>query len=309
MQTILGANGTIGSILAKELTTYTSTIRLVSRNPKSVNQTDELFPADVTDSYQLENAIKGSSIVYLLVGLPYETPIWQKEWPLLMKRTIDACLKNNAKLVFFDNVYMYDKAYLNHMTEETPLKPCSKKGEVRTQLVHLINDSIKTKGLKAMIVRAADFYGPGNDRSMLLEMALKNVVKGKSAQWLGNLDSIHSFTYTPDAAKATALLANTESAYQQVWHLPTSHEKLSVRNLVSLSNEILGSKKSISIIPKWLIKVLGLFIPIMKELPEMIYQFDRDYFFDSSKFEKEFGISATSYKDGLLKTINDLKLN
>jgi nucleoside-diphosphate-sugar epimerase len=308
MQTILGANGTIGSILARELHSYTSAIRLVSRNPRKVNDSDELFPADLTQANQVDQAISGSSIVYLLVGFEYNIKVWQKQWPLLMQRTIDSCIQHKAKLVFFDNVYMYDRAFLEHMTEETPIKPSSKKGEVRAQLVNMIQNAMQTQGLQAMIVRAADFYGPGNETSMLIEMALKNIAKGKNGQWLGNKHVVHSFTYTPDAAKATALLGNTETAYQQVWHLPTSHEKLSVQQLVEICGTFLNRKISVSLIPTWLIKLLGIFIPVMKEMPEMIYQFDRPYFFDSSKFEKEFGISATSYQVGLQKTLNALKL-
>src|SRR5665647_1957843 len=106
MQTILGANGTIGSVLAKELTAYTNKIRLVSRNPRKVNDTDELFPADLSDPAQVEKAIAGSEIVYLVVGFDYNINVWREKWPKLIQATIDACIQHNAKLVFFDNVYM-----------------------------------------------------------------------------------------------------------------------------------------------------------------------------------------------------------
>ena len=106
MQTILGGNGTIGSVLAKELTKYTNSIRLVSRHPKKVNATDELFPADLSDPEQVEKAIAGSEVVYLLVGFEYTLKVWQDKWPMLMQATIDACIKHHAKLVFFDNVYL-----------------------------------------------------------------------------------------------------------------------------------------------------------------------------------------------------------
>ena len=107
MQTILGANGTIGSVLAKELAKYTQQIRLVSRNPKKVNQTDELYAADLSKPENIDQAIAGSSVVYLLVGFEYNLKVWQNNWPKLMRATIDACIKHKAKLVFFDNVYLY----------------------------------------------------------------------------------------------------------------------------------------------------------------------------------------------------------
>lgn len=101
MQTILGANGTIGSLLAKELNQYTQKIRLVSRNPKKVNETDELFPADLSDPSQVEKAIAGSEIVYLMVGFEYKAKVWQNNWPKLMRATLDACARHKTKLVFF----------------------------------------------------------------------------------------------------------------------------------------------------------------------------------------------------------------
>src|SRR4051812_28539083 len=98
MQTILGGNGTIGSVLAKELLKYTDKIRLVSRNPKKINPSDELFPADLSDPTQVDKAVAGSEVVYLLVGFDYSIKVWRERWPKLMRATIDACIKNNAKL-------------------------------------------------------------------------------------------------------------------------------------------------------------------------------------------------------------------
>ncbi len=127
MQTILGAGGTIATDLAKELTAYTRRIRLVSRNPKKINDTDELFPADLTSREAVFRAVEGSAVVYLTVGFDYNIEVWREKWPALMQNVIEACKEYGAKLVFFDNVYMYDRDKLFHMTEETPIKPSSKK--------------------------------------------------------------------------------------------------------------------------------------------------------------------------------------
>src|SRR5512138_2466264 len=117
MQTILGANGTIGSLLAKELNAYTDRIRLVSRNPKRVNETDELFPADLTEPGMINKAVEGSEVVYLVLGFDYKVSIWEEKWPKLMADTIDACIRHKARLVFFDNVYLYDINAIPHMTD------------------------------------------------------------------------------------------------------------------------------------------------------------------------------------------------
>src|SRR5580692_7545604 len=125
MHTILGSGGAIGIDLAKELTKYTNKIRLVSRNPKRINDSDELYTADFSDPTQLDKAIEGSEVMYLIAGFKYDLKVWRKTWPALMSAVIKACEKYNCKLVFFDNIYMYDKNQLGNITEETPINPPS----------------------------------------------------------------------------------------------------------------------------------------------------------------------------------------
>jgi nucleoside-diphosphate-sugar epimerase len=303
MQTILGANGTIGSLLAAELTAYTTHIRLVSRHPKKVNPTDELFPADLSDSTQVEKAIEGAEVVYLLVGFDYKLKVWQASWPPLMQATIDACRKHNAKLVFFDNVYLYDRQAIPHMTEDSAINPPAEKGKVRRQIADMMMNEIKKGTLTGLIARSADFYGPHNEKSALQEMVFKNLKKGKSPNWLIDADKIHSFTYTPDAAKAVAILGNTPDAYNQVWHMPTSPEKITARQIIGLFNKEMGMQKKVKLLPMWMLKIAGLFIPILREMPEMMYQNDQDYFFDSTKFNQRFSFTPTTYEEGVKKTV------
>ena len=305
MQTILGAGGTIGSELAKELKKYTSDIRLVSRNPKKVNDTDSLFPADLTDSAQVTKAIEGSTIVYVVVGFEYNIKVWRKEWVKLIKTVIEACQANKAKLVFFDNIYMYDRDFLGNMTEETPIRPTSKKGEVRAEVVKTIMDAVKAGKLEAIIARAADFYGPKNDKSFLIEVVPKNFKKGKAANWFVRTDKIHSFTFTPDAAKATAILGNTPDAYNQTWHLPTDKQKITGKEWIELFAKEMKVAPKFSVLAPWLVSVIGWFVPFMAEMPEMLYQYDRDYFFNSEKFEKRFDFKPTQYQEGVKLTVNE----
>jgi len=303
MQTILGANGTIASVLVQELPKYTDRIRLVSRNPKRVNPTDELFPADLSDATQVVKAIEGSAIVYLLVGFNYDIKTWRATWIPLMKAVISACQMHGAKLVFFDNVYMYSRSSVIHMTEDLPYKPETKKGKVRAEIAQMILDAVAAGTLTALIARAADFYGPKNERSILCETVYKNLKHGKAANWLGRSDKKHTFTYTPDAARATALLGNTPDAYNQTWHLPTDRNGKTGKEFVHLFANALHQKPKLWTIPTWLIGILGLFMAFMGELHEMMYQYDQDYCFDSSKFENRFGIKPTTYEDGIREIV------
>ncbi|MBK6858982.1 MAG: NAD-dependent epimerase/dehydratase family protein [Saprospiraceae bacterium] len=307
MQTILGSGGSIGIPLAKELKKYTNKIRLVSRNPKKVNESDELYPIDVNDLSQIESAIAGSKVVYVVIGFEYKLSVWQKIWPQFMKAVIDASKVHHAKLVFFDNVYMYDKSAIPHMTETSPIHAPSKKGLVRQQLHEMIMDEVKKNNLTALIARSADFYGPDNKSSALNMMVVDKLMKGEKAQAFGDINKIHTYTYTPDAAKATAILGNTIDAYNEVWHVPTTKEKLTNLQWIQLIANELKVEAKIQTVPIWLIKILGMFIPIMKEFPEMMYQYEQDYLFDSSKFEKRFGITATTPKDGVRILIESLK--
>lgn len=307
MQTILGSGGAIGIPLAAELKKYTGKIRLVSRNPIKVNETDELYKMDVTDLTQIDKAIAGSEVVYVVIGFEYKLKVWQNIWPAFLKEVINACKTHNTKLVFFDNVYMYDKSAIPFMTENSPVYAPSKKGKVRQQLHEMIIREIEDNALTGLIARSADFYGPDNKNSALNMMVIDNLLKGKKAQAFGNIHKIHTYTYTPDAAKATALLGNTTDAYNQVWHVPTTKEKLTNFQWIELIANELRLEPKIQVVPAWLIKLLGLFIPVMKEFPEMIYQYEQDYIFDSAKFEKRFGMTATSPKDGIKMLIEQLK--
>lgn len=305
-QTILGAGGAIGIELAKALTAYTHDIRLVGRNPKQVNPNDELFVADLTNREDVLRAIEGSDIVYVTVGFPYSAKVWQNLWPPFIKHVIDGCIQNKAKLVFFDNVYAIGGDHVKHITEESPISPCSAKGVVRAELDKLILEAIEQRKLKAIIARSPDFFSEVKATSMSMNLIYDNLAKGKKAQWLCDAQKVHSMGYTPDLAKGTAILGNTEEAYNQIWNLPTDPEKITGEGWINLFAQEMNTSNKYQILPNWLMKILGLFIPIMKELPEMNYQFDRDYYFDSSKFNKHFNYSPTKNAIAVKQTIERL---
>lgn len=306
MQTILGANGVIGTNLAMELLHYTQDIRLVSRNPRKINETDQLMVANLLNKDQTFAAVDGSEIVYLTIGLPYEIDTWRIQWPLIMDNVIQACQKHNAKLVFFDNVYCYGRVK-GWMKEETPIKPTSQKGEVRARIANMILDEVAKGKLKALIARAPDFYGPQTPLSFINVMLFENYAKGKKGQLMISDSYEHSLIYTPDAAKATAILGNTDAAFNQVWHLPTDKNVLTMKQIADLSAAAFNMKPGYMVLPKWMLRILSLFIAPIKESLEMLYQNDSDYLFDSSKFDKTFQFTTTTYAEGIRKTAASYK--
>ena len=303
----MGAGGAIGVELAKALTAYTNDIRLVGRNPKKVNPTDELFPADLLDREQISKAVEGSETVYLLVGFDYNTKLWQRIWPPLVKNVVDACVQHGARLVFFDNVYAIGGNHVNHITENSPISPSSKKGEVRAEVDRLILDAVDKKSLNAIIARSPDFFGGIKDKSILMNLIYDNLAKGKKAQWFCNAKVVHSCGYAPDLAKGTAILGNTTEAYNRVWNLPTDSQKITGEQWIDLFAAEMGTPNKYQVLPAWGIRALGIFVPILKEMYEMRYQYDRDYFFDSSKFDKQFNYTPTPNEKAVKDTLAGLK--
>jgi len=304
MQTILGSGGAIGVELAQALKKYTNEIRLVSRHPQKVNATDELMVADLLDEDEVYRAVKGSSVVYVTVGFQYSVKVWKENWPKFMDAVIQACEEHKAKLVFFDNIYMYDPKYLDGMTEKTPMNPSSKKGKIRAEIAKMIMDEVEAGKLTALIARSADFYGPRIKKtSVLTETVFNSLSKGKRAMWMSSVNFKHSYTYTPDAGKATAMLGNSEDAFGQVWHLPTAPNPFTGKEWIETIASELGVNAKYQVLPKFMLRLIGLFVPIMGEMVEMIYQYDRDYVFNSGKFENRFDFKPTSYIQGIREII------
>lgn len=301
LHTILGAGGAIANELLPILIDSKENVRIVARHPKQIIGVESVA-ADLSDADQTLTAISGSSIVYLLVGLEYEYKVWAEKWPVIMTNTINACKAAGAKLIFFDNVYMYGKVN-GIMTEETAFNPCSKKGTLRAAIAQQLLNEIQTGSITAMIARSADFYGTSATKTSVPNMLVfDNFSKGKRAQWLANATLKHSYTYIPDAGKALYLLAKDESAFNQTWHLPTRSNPLTGAQFIALAAEAMHQPNKYSVLSKFMIRLAGLFIKPIKESYEMLYQSDSEYLFDSSKFEKHFSFSPTSYEDGIKET-------
>jgi len=302
VQTILGANGVIGRELSRHLPQFTSSVRQVSRSPKPVNATDEVFSADLLDARATADAVTGSEITYLVAGLKYDHNVWAEQWPRVMRNAIDACKRHGSALVFFDNVYAYGRVD-GVMTEETPYNPSSRKGEVRARIATMLMDEVKRGGVRGTIVRAADFYGPGALLSVTHATVTERLKAGKTPQWLGNAKAVHTFTYTRDAGRCLALLGNTPSAYGQVWHALTSKEPITGEQYVRIACERARRPYALQVAPRWMLTLMGIFVPVVRESIEMLYQFEHDYRFDSSKVERALGLTAMPYREGIAATL------
>lgn len=307
-QTILGAGGAIGIELAKALAEYTSEIRLVSRNPKKVNQTDALFPADLTKREEVFKAIAGSDITYVAIGFAYKTSVWKENWIPFIQNVVDACIQHNSKLVFFDNVYAIGGNNVNHITENSPISPTSKKGEIRAEVDRIILKNVESKKLQAIIARSPDFFGgTARQTSVMMNLVYDNLIKDKKAQWFCNAKLVHSMGYVPELARGTAMLGNTPEAYNKIWNLPTDPNQITGEEWINLFAKELGKDNKFTVLPNWMVKGFGLIVPVMKELAEMNYQYDRDYYFDSSKFNDYFKFTPITHGVAVKQVVLQMK--
>ncbi len=301
MITVLGAGGAIGNELVKLLAAGKQPFRLVGRNPRPTPGATETVAVDLSDKDQAIRAVAGSSVVHLVVGLKYDHGIWQEMWPRIMGNTIEACKRAGAKLVFFDNVYMYGRVD-GPMTEETPFNPCSRKGEVRAKIATALTHEWKAGALTGMIARSADFYGPDTLNGVPNLLVLQPLSRKQKASWLVNDSVPHSFTYTPDAAQSLVRLAERATAWNQTWHVPTAPNPLTGKEFVTLAAKEFGVAPKYRVLSRTMVRFAGFFNPPVRESYEMLYQNDSPYLFDSSKFGREFGFAGTPYADGIHAT-------
>jgi nucleoside-diphosphate-sugar epimerase len=301
--TILGAGGIIAKELTKELLKNGQAVKLVSRQPKAISVKTDIAAADLTNYEQTKAAVSGSNVVYLCAGLVYDRKVWAVSWPKIMQNAIDACKAANARLIFFDNVYMYGLVN-GPMTEDTPYNPISKKGEIRAQIATRLMNEVKAGNLQASIARSADFYGPGADTTGILNnLLISNMLKGKKGMWLGKDDLPHSYTYTVDAGKGMYLLGQTLASDNQVWHMPTYNPALTGKQYAALIAEQLQVKPVYSKLGNFMVKMAGIFNTTIGELYEMLYQNNHPYIFDSSKFNSYFNYQPGTYEKGIEATI------
>jgi len=299
MQTILGAGGAIGVQLLRELAAAGETVRLVGRHPRAAAGASETVAADLTDAEQTARAVAGSRVAHLVVGLPYDTALWREQWPRIVRNAIEACKRAGAKLIFFDNVYMYGKVD-GPMTEDTPFNPCSRKGEIRAQIAGELLREMQAGALDAIIARAADFYGPQAATSIAQMMVFDRLARGAAASCLGSDALPHSYTYTPDAARAMALLARSATGWNRTWHLPTAAPPPTGREFVQMAAAALGVAPRCRVLGRTLVRIGGWFDAQAREAYEMLYQNEAPYVFDSSRFTQAFGVVPTPYAQGIV---------
>ncbi|MDN6875656.1 NAD-dependent epimerase/dehydratase family protein [Pseudomonas citronellolis] len=306
MQTVLGATGQIAMELARELRrTYTDDIRLVSRKPLRINDSDALVAADLLDADQAAKAVKGSSIVYFTAGLPPDTQLWETQFPVMLRNSLDAARAAKAKFVYFDNTYMYPQDD-RMLTENAPFEPVGRKGRVRAQMASMVLQEMQRGDIPVVIGRAPEFYGPGKTQSITNTLVIDNIRAGKTPRVPVRDDTKRTLIWTPDASRALAALGNASDTFGQTWHLPCDDDRLTYKQFVALASEIFGREPAYKVLGKWTLTAVGLISKQVRELRELLPRYEHDNLFDSSKYKQRFpDFKVTTYRQGLTRILAD----
>jgi nucleoside-diphosphate-sugar epimerase len=298
---VLGGGGVVGRETVTALLSAGRSVRSVTRTAPAGARLDDPHPglehaaADLLDAASTARALQGAEVAYLTVGLPYTTRTWRRDWPVVVRNTIEACLAGGTHLVHLDNVYAYGRTD-QPMTESTPIRPTSRKGAVRAELLAMLGTARDERGLAVTIARSADFYGPGAATSAFNTFAIDAVAAGRAPTWLFDATQPHAMTYTPDLGAALAVLGTDDRARGRTWHAPTAPALTGEQYLALVAGDSGLPHRTMS---STTMRVGALFSSAARETLEMAYQYTAPYRFDSSAFEQTFGVRPTPYAEGI----------
>lgn len=257
---------------------------------------------DVLDKDSVTNACQGATQVVAAIGFEYVGQIWQRKWPVAMECFLTACEASGARLLFFDNLYMYGPR-VGPLHEDLPLAATGTKPSVRAAITRQWRAAQDSGRVRVVALRASDFYGPGVQASHIGGDVMRAIAAGKAASFVTPLDVPHDFAYVPDIHRAViSLLDAPDDAFGQPWHVPCAPTE-SVRAIVLRASLAFGRPLKTNVVPLWSLPLLGVFVPFLKEMAEMRFQWDRPYLVDASRFSKRFWGDATPFDDGVRATV------
>jgi nucleoside-diphosphate-sugar epimerase len=307
LHVVLGAGGGTGGAVVRELVGQGRRVRAVTRGGNAAARYGTLPPAsfedvaaDVTERAQLLRALADADVVYHCAQPARTRRV--HEFSAMTKGILDAAAAAGAKLVFADNLYMYGPVD-GAMTEETPPAAQTKKGQMRAAVAADLLDAHRSGKLRVAIGRSSDYFGPGGFVSALWERFFKSVLAGKKTQWFADLDQPHTASYLPDMARALLVLGERAEADGQVWHTPAA-PALTGRQYIELAARVAGTAAKPAVLGAGTVRLLGLIVPVLREFPELMYEYERPFVMDAGKFQAAFGpFDVTPIEDALGATL------
>jgi nucleoside-diphosphate-sugar epimerase len=302
LHVIFGA-GQVGTQLARRLLASGRRVRLARRSGGAVPEGAEVVRGDAADTAFCTAAASGAAVVYHCMNPPYSTRLWSELLPRYMDNLIDGAGRAGARLVVLDNVYMLGRPSDGRLDEETPVHPRSRKGEIRARVAERLFDAHARGNVRAVSGRGSDFYGPGGTMTHLGDQFWSPVLKGKAGRVVVDPDVLHTYHYIPDVAAGLMVLADApDDCYGRPWMLPCE-PAITLRALVHRFESHLGRPIAVARLPPVLLKVLSLFVPLMRELNEMAYQWEGPFVVDDGRFRARFGGEPTPADQAAKETV------
>jgi nucleoside-diphosphate-sugar epimerase len=299
---ILGT-GQLGLAIMEALVAEDKEVTIVNRRG-TVNEPlptgVEIRQADANDPAAVTRVATGAQVVFACVQPAYTE--WPERFPPLMQAVIDGVAPTGAKLVFGDNLYMYGSTGGAPIREDSPYAATGHKGRTRAAIASTLLDAHQAGNLRVTIGRASDFYGPRCTDSALGELVFGNLLAGKPIDLLGNIDLPHTYSFIRDFANALVILANSPEADGQAWHIPNARTQ-TTREVVQLIADQAGKPLRYRAASKWMLRAVGLFNPMVREMVEMSYEFQEPYIVDHSRFVQTFGDISTPLAQGIEETL------
>ena len=299
LHVVVGA-GLVGTATALHLAADGESVRLVSRSGGGP-AADRVEPiaADATDAGRLAAIAAGAAAIYNCASPPYHR--WPADWPPLASSVLTAAERTGAVLVTMSNLYGYGP--IGHpISESDPLAATGPKGKVRAGVWQQALAACQAGKARVTEARAADFFGPGVRRQSPAGRSIPRLLAGRPVRVLGDPDAPHSWTYVPDIAATLAVLAADPRAWGHPWHVPTGPPMSQREILTALARELGAPAPRLTVTPAWAVRAAGLIVPVLRELEEVRYQFDRPFVTDSSACQETFGIKPTPIATALAAT-------
>jgi nucleoside-diphosphate-sugar epimerase len=297
---IIGS-GPVGMAVSDELLRKKIPAKIANKSGKVFTSTSmEVLKLNAADPKEVHKTAHHASVVYNCTNVPYNR--WTDLLPAIHQGIIEGISGTEARLVVMENLYMYGATRGKMITEDSAHHPCSRKGEVRARMSEELFNAHAKGRIRAVSGRASDFFGPRALQSALGERIFYPALKGKAAQVLGNPDLLHTYTYVPDIGRALVVLGESDEALGKAWHLPNP-ETVTTRQIVEMIYKKLGYPPKIKAASKGLIRMIGIFNPVVRELAEMMYEFEEPFLVDDTRFRKLFGLTATPLDKAIEETI------